>query len=209
MSKYTGPKCRLARREKMDLELKSGLTSLAQKCDMNKIPGSTGGVRFKRESLYGTQLRTKQKLKRIYGMREKQFKLRYLAAKKLKGDTSSNLVNDLETRLDNIVYRMGFAHTRAHARQIINHKGILLNAGTCNIPSALVKVGDVIKLRPKTTTQPYVVDAIARAKASKSLPWVNVDYDCFSGVLVELPDRSRILQDINPQLVVELYSGKR
>jgi small subunit ribosomal protein S4 len=209
MSKYTGPKCRLARREKIDLELKSGITSLANKCDMNKKPGSTGAVSFKRESLYGTQLRTKQKLKRIYGMREKQFKLKYLAAKNMKGDTSSNLIHGLEARLDNVVYRMGFAYTRAHARQIINHKGILLNEGTCNIPSALVKVGDVIKLRQKTTTHPYVLDAITRAKSGKIMPWLNVDYDHFSGVVVELPDRSRILHDINPQLVVELYSGKR
>jgi small subunit ribosomal protein S4 len=209
MPKYIGPKCKLARREKIDLELKSGITSIAKKCDMSKKPGDTGAVGFKRESNYSVQLRTKQKLKRIYGMREKQFKIKYIAAKQMKGDTSNNLINSLESRLDNIVFRMGFAHTRAHARQIVTHKAILLNKGMCNIPSALVKVGDEISIRPKSTVQKYIIDAITRAKSSKIMPWLNVDYDKFSGMVVDIPDRKRILQDINPQLVVELYSGKK
>lgn len=208
MSKYTGPTCKLARREKMDLSLKSGVTSLDKKCDMNRTPGQ-GIPRFARASNYSLQLRTKQKLKRIYGMREKQFKINYRISKNAKGDTSLNLIQRLETRFDNLLYRMGFSYTRAHARQMINHKAIALNGKACNIPSAIVKVGDIISIRERAQKQVYLLDAIVKAKSNVVLPWVNVNYDQFQGTLVEMPNRDKILPDINEQLVVELYSGKK
>lgn len=208
MSKYTGPTCKLARREKMDLNLKSGVTSLDKKCDLNKTPGQ-GISRFGRVSNYSLQLRTKQKLKRIYGMREKQFKISYRISKNAKGDTSLNLIHRLEMRLDNLLYRMGFSYTRAHARQMINHKAVALNGQTCNIPSVIVKVGDIMSIREKAQRQVYLLDAIAKAKSNVVLPWVNVNYDQFQGTLIEMPNRDRILPDINEQLVVELYSGKK
>lgn len=208
MSRYTGPKCKLARREKLDLELKRGLTSLAKKCDMSKSPGEHGSS-FARVSNYGKQLRTKQKLKSMYGLREKQFKSYYSIAKKVKGSSSLNLIHCLELRLDNLVYRMGFAYTRAHARQIVSHKGVHVNNKLCNIPSFRLQIGDEVKLKDKTANQAYVLDAMKNARSNLIFPWLFVDHDSMSGKVVDLPDRSYLTRDINEQLVIELYSGKK
>jgi len=208
MSKYIGPKCRLARREKVDLELKSRSTSFAKKCKADQTPGEHS-QKHGRQSNYGLQLREKQKIKRIYGLREFQFTRYYATASRGKSNTGAILLFLLEKRLDNIVYRMGFAHTRAHARQIVSHKGIMIDNRICNIPSRLVKVGNRIEVVAKCKEHKYIQDANAHAKSQKTLSWLDVDHDQLVGVVLDEPNRAELSKDLNEQLVIEFYSGKK
>ena len=205
MARYLGPKCKLARREGTDLFLKSGVKSADEKCKMNTIPGQHGGRRT-RLSDYGLQLREKQKVRRMYGVLEGQFKKYYFEASRRKGNTGATLLELLESRLDNVVYRMGFASTRAEARQIVTHKLVALNGKTCNVPSAQVKAGDVVAIREKAKKQLRIQNALELAKQRKELSWIDVNIDSLEGVLKASPDRSELSADINEQLIVELYS---
>ena len=205
MAKYTGPTCKLARREGTDLFLKSGVRPLESKCRIDSVPGQHGNRRG-RISDYGLQLREKQKLRRIYGILERQFRIYYKRAAQRKGSTGENLLQQLECRLDNVAYRMGFGSTRAEARQLVNHKGLLVNDEIVNIPSYQVRAGDVVSLRDRAKKQLRVQSAFEMAKEAGFPEWVEVDEKKFSGVFKNAPDRSEILPDINENLVVELYS---
>ena len=206
MARYLGPKCKLSRREGTDLFLKSGVRSLEDKCKLEVAPGSTAGARRGRLSDYGLQLREKQKLRRMYGVLERQFRNYYKAAAGQKGSTGQNLIRLLEGRLDNTVYRMGFAATRAEARQLVSHKAITVNGTVVNIPSFQVSAGDKIEVREKARNQLRIKNAMSIA-AQVGLPdWVEVDEQGMAGVLKSLPEREDILPDINENLVVELYS---
>ncbi|MFC4892408.1 30S ribosomal protein S4 [Pseudofrancisella aestuarii] len=205
MARYLGPKCKLSRREGTDLFLKSGVKAADEKCKMNTAPGQHGGRRA-RLSDYGLQLREKQKVRRMYGVLEGQFKKYYFEASRRKGNTGATLLELLESRLDNVVYRMGFAATRAEARQLVVHKGITLNGRTCNVPSCQVKSGDVIAVREKAKKQLRIQNAIELAKHRKEFSWIDVNTDSLEGVLKASPDRSELSSDINEQLIVELYS---
>ncbi len=205
MARYIGPKCKLARREGTDLFLKSGARALDSKCKLETAPG-VHGARRGRLSDYGVQLREKQKVRRIYGILEKQFRGYYKEAARRKGATGENLLQLLESRLDNVVYRMGFAATRAEARQLVSHKSIEMNGKLVNIPSAQVKAGDSIGIREKARKQLRIQSAIEIAGQVGLPDWVEVDAKKMSGVLKSLPDREDILPDINENLVVELYS---
>ena len=205
MARYRGPTCKLARREGTDLFLKSGLKPLESKCKLEVPPGGAGQRRT-RLSDYGVQLREKQKLRRMYGVLERQFRNYYKKATKVKGSTGENLLRMLEARLDNVVYRMGFAVTRSEARQLVSHGAILVNGERNNIPSLQCKAGDVIALREKAQKQARIAQAL-QIRAQVGFPdWVEVDDKKFSGVLKSLPERGDILPDINESLVVELYS---
>ncbi|MDH3978524.1 MAG: 30S ribosomal protein S4 [Gammaproteobacteria bacterium] len=206
MARYLGPKCKLSRREGTDLFLKSGIKPLEAKCKHDTPPGSTAGQRRGRLSDYGLQLREKQKLRRMYGVLERQFRNYYKTAARLKGSTGENLLQLLEGRLDNTVYRMGFASTRAEARQLVSHKSVVVNGIVVNIPSYQVNAGDTIEIREKAKTQSRIKSALEIA-AQVGLPdWVDVDDKKMVGVLKALPEREEILPDINENLVVELYS---
>ncbi|MEY4193653.1 MAG: hypothetical protein RLZZ226_21 [Pseudomonadota bacterium] len=205
MARYLGPTCKLARREGTDLFLKSRGKSLDSKCKLDQQPGQHGQKRA-RMSDYATQLREKQKLRRIYGILEKQFRNYYFKAARRKGSTGENLLSLLESRLDNVVYRMGFAATRAEARQLVSHKGILVNGGVVNIPSYQVSPGDVVSVREKAKEQLRVKDALTIAEQYGFPNWVDVSSAEMRGVFKSLPDRSELGSDINEQLVVELYS---
>lgn len=205
MARYTGPKCKLSRREGTDLFLVSRGKSLEAKCKHDQPPGQHGSKRT-RVSNYGIQLREKQKMKRIYGVLERQFSGYYKLAAKLKGSTGVNLLNILESRLDNIVYRMGFASTRAEARQLVSHKAILVNGKLTNIPSFSVQVGDVISVNEKAKNQQRIKDASSYSEQYGVSGWLEVDLNSFVGVFKNMPDRSDLGTDINEQLVVELYS---
>lgn len=205
MARYLGPKCKLSRREGMDLQLKSGVRSIEEKCKINIHPGQHG-VKRARLSDYGLQLREKQKVRRIYGMLEKQFKRYYVTAARLKGNTGANLIELLEGRLDNVVFRIGFASTRAEARQLVTHKGILVNGKLCNIPSYALKVGDIISVREKSKKQLRIQNALELSKQRTSLSWIEVNENKFEGVFKSKPERAEISSDINEQLIVELYS---
>ena len=205
MAKYTGPKCKLSRREGTDLFLKSRARGLETKCKMDKTPGQHGDKR-KRLSDYATQLREKQKLRRLYGVLEKQFHNYYKKANRLKGSTGENLLKLLECRLDNVVFRMGFAVTRAEARQIVNHKSILVNDQRVNIPSYQVRAGDVISLHKKSREQLRIKSAIASAEEFGFPEWVDINVGEMQGVFKAVPVRSDLPSDINEQFVVELYS---
>ncbi len=205
MARYTGPKCKLSRREGTDLFLKSGVRPLETKCK-SQVPPGGAPQRRPRLSDYGLQLREKQKLRRMYGVLEKQFRGYYKAAAQQKGSTGENLLKLLETRLDNVVYRMGFASTRAEARQLVRHKAIELNESVVNIPSCRVAAGDVISVREKSRTQARIANAMSIASQVGRPEWVEVDEKKMSGVLKAVPDRDEILPDINENLVVELYS---
>ena len=207
MAKYVGPKCTLMRREGSDLGLKSSRRAVDTKCKIDNPPGMHGaGTRKPRQSDYGLQLREKQKLRRIYGILERQFRNYYKEASRLKGSTGENLLQLLETRLDNVVYRMGFGSTRAEARQLVNHKSILVNGQIVNIPSYVVTADDVISVREKSRKQARIAEAMALAEQIGFPGWVDVDQGKFEGVFKALPDRSDLPPDINEQLVVELYS---
>ena len=205
MARYLGPKCKLSRREGTDLFLKSGLRPLESKCKLDVPPGGAA-QRRPRLSDYGLQLREKQKLRRMYGVLERQFRNYYKKAAQLKGSTGENLLRLLEARLDNVVYRMGVASTRAEARQLVSHKGIEVNGQVVNIPSLQVNAGDAIGIRKKAKKQLRIQNALEIAGQVGMPDWVDVDAKKMAGILKSLPDRQDILPDINENLVVELYS---
>ncbi len=207
MARYIGPKCKLARREGTDLFLKSSIRPLEGKINKEKLakpPGQHGGKKG-RLSDYGTQLREKQKLRRIYGVLERQFHNYYEEAARRKGSTGENLLQLLECRLDNVVYRMGFATTRAEARQLVSHRAITVNEQAVNIPSYQVKAGDTIAVREKSRNQERIKNALQIAQVQIG-GWVEVDNDKMIGTFKRVPDRTDLPADINESLVVELYS---
>jgi len=205
MARYTGPTCKLARREGTDLGLKSRARSLDTKCNLEKAPGQAG-ERRRRISDYGLQLREKQKVRRIYGVMEKQFRNYYRKAAGAKGATSENLLRLLERRLDNVVYRMGFGSTRAEARQVVSHKGILVNGKCINVPSYHVREADQIEVRKQAKKQVRIQNAIALAEQYGFADWIEVDTNVLKGVFKRVPDREELPSEINESLIVELYS---
>lgn len=205
MAKYTGPKCKLSRREGVDLELKSALRPLDSKCKLDQPPGQHGGRR-PRLSDYALQLREKQKLRRIYGVLEKQFRNYYKAAAGKKGSTGENLLSLLETRLDNVVYRSGFGATRAEARQLVNHKSITVNNKIVNIPSYVVQPNDIVAVREKAKKQTRITDSLNMAKQKGIADWISLDEGKLEATFKNVPERTDLPPDINEQLVVELYS---
>jgi small subunit ribosomal protein S4 len=207
MAKYIGPKCKLMRREGADLSLKSSRRAVDTKCKIDNPPGMHGaGTRKPRQSDYGLQLREKQKLRRIYGVLERQFRNYYKHASSLKGSTGDNLLQLLETRLDNVVYRMGFGSTRAEARQLVSHKSIMVNGNIVNIPSYAVTAADVISVREKSRKQARIAEAMTLAEQIGLPDWIEVNQSKFEGTFKAVPARSDLPPDINEQLVVELYS---
>lgn len=207
MARYTGPTCKLARREGVDLELKSAARGLESKCKLNQPPGQHASSRRQRLSDYALQLREKQKVRRIYGVLERQFRNYYKLAAKQKGATGENLLRLLESRLDNVVYRMGFAVTRAQARQLVTHKGISVNGETVNVPSYRVQPEDVIAVRPKAKEQLRIKEAMALSQEMDLVPaWMDVDPQKLEGSFKAYPDRDQLSPDINENLIVELYS---
>lgn len=205
MARYLGPKCKLSRREGTDLFLHARGRSLDGKCKLDQQPGQHGQKKT-RLSDYGLQLREKQKLRRMYGVLERQFRNYYEVASKRKGSTGENLLSRLESRLDNVVYRMGFACTRPEARQLVSHKAILVNGRVLNIPSYEVKVGDIVSVRERSQAQLRIKDALGVAEQYGFPSWIDIDVKKMQGVFKSLPDRSELGSDINEQLVVELYS---
>ncbi len=205
MARYLGPKLKLTRREGTDLFLKSGVRAIDSKCKLEAAPGQHG-ARKARLSEYGVQLREKQKVRRTYGVLEKQFRNYYKDAARLKGNTGENLLTLLETRLDNVVYRMGFGATRAEARQLVSHKSIMVNGRVVNIPSFKVSANDVISVREKSQKQARIKAALEVASQREKPTWVEVDAAKMEGAFKRLPERSDLSVDINEQLIVELYS---
>jgi len=207
MAKYIGPKCKLMRREGADLSLKSSRRAVDTKCKIDNPPGMHGaGTRRPRVSDYGLQLREKQKLRRIYGVLERQFRNYYQEASRLKGSTGENLLQLLEARLDNVVYRMGFGSTRAEARQLVSHKAIMVNGKTVNVASYVVKPSDVISVREKSRKQARISESMSLAEQVGFPDWIDVNHSAFEGTFKAFPLRSELPPDINEQLVVELYS---
>lgn len=206
MARYTGPKAKLSRREGTDLFLKSARRSLADKCKLDSKPGQHGRTSGSRTSDYGLQLREKQKVKRMYGILERQFRRYFAEAERRKGNTGANLLALLECRLDNVVYRMGLASTRAEARQLVSHKAISMNGSTVNIPSVQVRPNDVITIREKAKKQVRVQDSLSLAEQSGFPSWVSVDKTKMEGIFKSVPERSDIAADVNESLIVELYS---
>ena len=206
MARYTGPTCRLSRREGTDLMLKSRARPLDSKCKIDSPPGQHGARRARRMSDYALQLREKQKLRRIYGVLEKQFRNYYKAAAQRKGATGENLLTLLECRLDNVVYRMGFGATRAESRQLVSHKAITVNGSSVNIPSYQVQPNDVIAVREKSKKQTRIQDSLSVAEQYGFPEWTEVDSTKMEGVFKHPPAREDLPPDINEQLVVELYS---
>ncbi|MFZ9034793.1 MAG: 30S ribosomal protein S4 [Francisellaceae bacterium] len=205
MARYLGPKCKLSRREGTDLHLKSGVRAIEEKCKINTQPGQHGAKRA-RLTDFGVQLREKQKVRRMYGLLENQFKKYYVEAARRKGNTGSNLLELLETRLDNVVYRMGFGSTRAESRQLVTHKGILVNGQLVNIPSYLLKAGDVVTIREKAKKQLRIQNALELSKQRQPVSWIETDEAKLEGVFKSTPDRAELPHEINEQLIVELYS---
>lgn len=206
MARYIGPRCRLSRREGMDLLLTSRVRPLDSKCKLDTPPGQHGVRRQRRSSDYALQLREKQKLRRMYGVLERQFRNYYESAARKKGATGDNLLQMLECRLDNVVYRMGFGSTRAEARQLVSHKAILVNGRCVNVPSFQVSVTDVVSIRERANRQQRILDSISLTEQYGFPTWVEVDTGKLVGVLKAMPEREDLPQDINEQLVVELYS---
>ena len=208
MARYIGPTFKLARREGADLSLKSPARALDSKCKLEQKPGQHGATARKGKlSDYATQLREKQKVKRIYGLLERQFRNYYKKASTKKGNTGENLLQLLETRLDNVVYRMGFAITRPSARQLVSHRGVLVNGKSVNLPSYQVKAGDSIELSEKAQKQLRVQESLTVSQQMDLSPsWVEVNSQKFSGVFKAVPDRADLPADINEALIVELYS---
>lgn len=205
MARYLGPRCKLARRERADLSLTSGVRALDSKCKLDTAPGQHGARRG-RETEHGVQLREKQKVRRIYGILERQFENYFKKATRLKGSTGENLLKLLERRLDNVVYRMGFGSTRAESRQLVTHRAILVNGKVVNIPSYLVSPGDVVSVRESARQQIRVQSALTLAQGRTACDWIEVDSSAFTGTFKNTPDRDRLPPDINEQLIVELYS---
>ena len=209
MARYIGPKLKLSRREGADLSLKSPARAIDSKCKLEQKPGQHGAAAAKKGRLsdYAVQLREKQKVKRIYGLLERQFSNYYGKASKLKGNTGENLLRMLEARLDNIVYRMGFAVTRAQARQLVSHKAIEVNGRKVNLPSYQVKAGDQVAVVEKSRAQLRVTEALNLSQEMDLAPaWIEVDSKKFAGSVNALPERSDLPSDINESLIVELYS---
>jgi small subunit ribosomal protein S4 len=206
MARYLGPTCKLARRAGTDLFLKSRVRGLETKCKFDKLPGQTAGGRRGRASVYSTQLREKQKLRRMYGLLEKQFRGYYAQAAQGKGNTGENLLRILESRLDNVVYRMGFAVTRAEARQLVSHRAIAVNGKTVNVASYLVGAGDAIEIREHARKQLRIQSALEIAGQIGMPAWLEVDAKSAKGVFKSAPDRADLSPDINESLVVALYS---
>ena len=205
MARYLGPKLKLSRREGTDLFLKSGVRAIDSKCKIDTAPGQHG-ARKPRLSDYGSQLREKQKVRRMYGILERQFRNYYKEANRLKGNTGENLLVLLEGRLDNIVYRMGFAATRAEARQLVSHKAIVVNGRVVNIPSFQVSVDDVVAVREKSKKQARIKASLEVAEQREKPTWLEVDAAKMEGVFKRVPERSDLSADINEHLIVELYS---
>jgi small subunit ribosomal protein S4 len=205
MARYLGPKLKLSRREGTDLFLKSGVRAIDSKCKIENAPG-VHGARKPRLSDYGLQLREKQKVRRMYGILEKQFRNYYKEAARLQGNTGENLLQLLEGRLDNVVYRMGFGATRAESRQLVSHKAILVNGKVVNIPSFNVKPSDVIAIREKAKKQTRISAALEIAGQREALGWVEVDTTKMEGEFKRQPERSDLSAEINEQLIIELYS---
>jgi len=205
MARYLGPKLKLSRREGTDLFLKSGVRAIDSKCKIDTAPGQHG-ARKPRLSDYGSQLREKQKVRRMYGILERQFRNYYKEANRLKGNTGENLLVLLEGRLDNVVYRMGFAATRAEARQLVSHKAIVVNGRVVNIPSFQVSVNDVIAVREKSKKQARIKASLELAEQKEKPTWLEVDAAKMEGVFKRVPERSDLSADINEHLIGELYS---
>ena len=205
MARYLGPKLKLSRREGTDLFLKSGVRPIDSKCKIDNAPGQHGARRG-RLSDYAVQLREKQKVRRFYGVLEKQFRNYYKKADRQKGATGENLLVLLESRLDNVVYRMGFGSTRAEARQLVSHKGVLVNGKTVNIASFSVKPEDRVSLSQSARQQLRVQSALQLASQRAEVSWVDVDASSFEGVFKRAPDREELPTEINENLIVELYS---
>lgn len=205
MARYLGPKCKLARREGTDLFLKSGVRTLESKCKPDTAPG-IHGQRRARLSGYGIQLREKQKVRRMYGVLERQFRGYYKRAARLRGSTGENLLMLLERRLDNVVYRMGFGSTRSEARQLVSHNAILVNGRKVNIPSYQVNPEDQISIRPRSKEQARLDTALYLSEQRNPISWVKVDSKAKEGTFLRLPDRDELAQEINESLIVELYS---
>ena len=206
MARYLGPKAKLSRREGTDLFLKSARRAIGDKAKFDSKPGQHGRTSGARTSDYGLQLREKQKVKRMYGVLERQFRRYFEEADRRKGNTGANLLSLLESRLDNVVYRMGFGSTRAEARQLVSHKAITVNGHSVNIPSYMVKAGDVLAIREKSKKQNRIVEALQLAQQVGMPAWVDVNADKAEGVFKSVPDRDAFAADINESLIVELYS---
>jgi len=206
MARYTGPKCKLSRREGIDLFLKSARRSLESKCKLDSKPGQHGRTSGARTSDYGLQLREKQKLKRMYGVLEKQFRKYFAEAERRKGNTGEQFIQLLESRLDNVVYRMGFGSTRAEARQLVAHRAIQLNGHTADIPSMIIKAGDIVGIRDKAKGQARIAESLVLATGNGIPQWVEVDTVKLVGTFKQAPDRADVARDINESMVVELYS---
>ncbi|HUK02957.1 MAG TPA: 30S ribosomal protein S4 [Steroidobacteraceae bacterium] len=206
MARYVGPRCKLARREGTDLFLTGGSKPLESKCKFSVPPGGIKGERRQRLSDYGLQLREKQKLRRMYGVLERQFSNYYEEAARRTGATGENLLKLLECRLDNVVYRMGFAATRAEARQLVAHKAITVNEQAVTIASYQCRAGDVVQVREKSRKQLRIQSALNVAQQVGLPEWVEVDDKQMRGVFKTVPARDDVLPDINENLVIELYS---
>ena len=206
MARYLGPKAKLSRREGTDLFLKSARRSISDKAKFDSKPGQHGRTSGARTSDFGLQLREKQKVKRMYGVLERQFRRYFEEADRRKGNTSANLLFLLESRLDNVVYRMGFGSTRAEARQLVSHKAITVNGQSVNIPSYMVKTGDVVAIREKSKKQNRIVEALQLAQQVGLPAWVEVSIEKAEGTFKKVPDRDEFASDINESLIVELYS---
>ncbi|NBO14504.1 MAG: 30S ribosomal protein S4 [Betaproteobacteria bacterium] len=206
MARYLGPKAKLSRREGTDLFLKSARRAISDKAKFDSKPGQHGRTSGQRTSDYGTQLREKQKVKRMYGVLERQFRRYFEEASRIRGNTGSNLLGLLESRLDNVVYRMGFGSTRAEARQLVSHKAIEVNGKPVNIASYMVKSGDVVSVREKSKKQVRIQEALQLATQVGMPAWVEVNVDKVEGVFKKSPDRDEFASDVNESLIVELYS---
>lgn len=206
MARYLGPKAKLSRREGTDLFLKSARRALSDKCKLDSKPGQHGRTSGLRTSDFGNQLREKQKVKRIYGVLERQFRRYFAEAERRKGNTGETLLQLLESRLDNVVYRMGFGSTRAEARQLVSHAAITVNGSVVNIPSMQVRAGDVIAIRDKAKKQTRIQESLNLAQQVGAINWVSVDAAKLEGTFKQVPDRDEISGDINESLIVELYS---
>jgi small subunit ribosomal protein S4 len=206
VARYLGPKAKLSRREGTDLFLKSARRSIGDKAKFDSKPGQHGRTSGARTSDYGLQLREKQKVKRMYGVLERQFRRYFEEADRRKGNTGANLLFLLESRLDNVAYRMGFGSTRAEARQLVSHKALTVNGQSVNIPSYMVKTGDVVAVRDKSKKQNRIVEALQLAQQVGMPAWVEVSIDKAEGVFKKVPDRDQFAADINESLIVELYS---
>ncbi len=206
MARYIGPKAKLSRREGTDLFLKSARRSLDSKCKLDVKPGQHGVKSGARTSDYGNQLREKQKVKRMYGILERQFRRYFAEAERRKGNTGETLLRLLEARLDNVVYRMGFGSTRAEARQLVSHKALTVNGIVVNIASYQVRSGDVVAIREKSKKQTRIIESLALAEQIGMPSWVSVDSKKMEGTFKQMPDRNEVAMDVNESLIVELYS---